>query len=744
MHARNRSPPTAVASLPRTFHVSALQNLSPLPWQVWALPFVASAQSAILRLERLLINSSATFALPPDMCGAAPCGMLLDGLSLLPYAPQLPRPAGPVNYTCPVGSAGARFVKGAVLQNQPSTDLAGMISAWFGSPKAWLQPITARYVVVRAAPGVASVPYVTFSEIAVTVEGAPDLTRANVALYKPVTASSSLPLSPGDTSAPFLSPHLAVDGLAGVAAETSNMLGVSTAPAGVDGTPGGPSVTVDLLARVPVTMIRLTPRSFTCCLGSAEGLTIELWDDPLDQQGLGAGNVSSRQRVAAWVLPNGTAVNGWSDYHALNAGFCLPQDGNLIANGGFEGTSGGPIAPGDEPLDFGWRVLSGSVDMNSIVSPFAGLRSLDLDGDKPGAVAQDVTGMQPARRYRLDWRDAGNWASSTCGNFPDNVPSRSYHIGQFLNSIDGAGRGTQGTITTNKAAGWSEAAPGWQSRSRLVTAPPSGSFTIAFASLSAFPGQSCGMLIDAVSLQPASSASAAPGATFTSLEEASSIDRIDYQFADFSARLPDGDLAWAVPSAATARTMPNATRSGARLLAANGPSAGALWHRGLVDVRRSFTASFLVTIDAADPGAVGGGLTFTLQRSAQELEAIGDPGPGLGADRLVPSVSVLLPDANGKRRLSITTTGNVTTPLCVSPADQSEWSAPYQYQRYDVTVHYAAHAQTLLARVVDSGDSSKQHYVACKLPLAAAGGPGLADLMLDTYALVGLTVSSGR
>src|SRR5437016_13695671 len=76
-----------------------------------------------------------------------------------------------------------------------------------------------------------------------------------------------------------------------------------------------------------------------------------------------------------------------------------PALANLITNGGFEArvvnSSFGyqTIPPGSEASGFGWRVLSGNVDITvngafGIFRSFEGRQFLDLDGTVPGAIAQ--------------------------------------------------------------------------------------------------------------------------------------------------------------------------------------------------------------------------------------------------------------------------------------------------------------------------------------------------------------------
>jgi hypothetical protein len=91
---------------------------------------------------------------------------------------------------------------------------------------------------------------------------------------------------------------------------------------------------------------------------------------------------------------------------------------DLIINAGFE-TPGVTSAllfhtlqPGSEPAGFGWHILSGNVDAVVqgpiyALTAYEGKQFLDLDGTKPGAIAQSFAST-PGEKYVLSFAYANN------------------------------------------------------------------------------------------------------------------------------------------------------------------------------------------------------------------------------------------------------------------------------------------------------------------------------------------------
>ena len=94
-----------------------------------------------------------------------------------------------------------------------------------------------------------------------------------------------------------------------------------------------------------------------------------------------------------------------------------PAQTNLITNGSFEVpivTSGSywNISPGTEPPGFAWQVTAGNVDVQTagiswISKAFDGVQYLDLDGYRPGAVAQSFA-TTPGTEYVFSFAFANN------------------------------------------------------------------------------------------------------------------------------------------------------------------------------------------------------------------------------------------------------------------------------------------------------------------------------------------------
>lgn len=160
----------------------------------------------------------------------------------------------------------------------------------------------------------------------------------------------------------------------------------------------------------------------------------------------------------------------------------------LATNGSFEdGPEPDPNGPGFTVLEAGsaalpgWRVTQGSVDY---IGPYwqhaDGRRSLDLNGNEPGTIAQTLR-TRPGRTYRVTFRLAAN-----C--FGD---------GPTVKTIEVRAAGARGTFSFD-ATGRTYADMGWVTRSWTFTA--TGPETeLEFASRTDAP-PSCGPALDRVSV----------------------------------------------------------------------------------------------------------------------------------------------------------------------------------------------------------------------------------------------------
>lgn len=160
---------------------------------------------------------------------------------------------------------------------------------------------------------------------------------------------------------------------------------------------------------------------------------------------------------------------------------------NLVRNGGFEK----PVVPGGngyiEVFAGGklgpWTVTAGSVDVDaSDWVPAAGAQSLDLAGDQPGAIIQQLN-LPATGTYQIRFKLAGNM---------DCAPARKT-VGVLWN-------GSAVVSKTFNTTPHTPADPGWKSIS--VTVPGfAGPASLAFTNLSA---GSCGAALDAVTVRQVS------------------------------------------------------------------------------------------------------------------------------------------------------------------------------------------------------------------------------------------------
>jgi choice-of-anchor C domain-containing protein len=161
--------------------------------------------------------------------------------------------------------------------------------------------------------------------------------------------------------------------------------------------------------------------------------------------------------------------------------------GELVVNGSFEdGPEPDPAGPGFTVLEAGstavrgWTVTRGSVDH---IGPYwqhaDGRRSLDLNGNEPGAIAQTLrTGA--GVRYRVTFRLAGN----NCGDGPPKAVV-----------VSAAGKRAEFTFD---ATGRNYEDMGWVTKTWEFTATDSETI-LEFASTTEVPA-ACGPALDGVSV----------------------------------------------------------------------------------------------------------------------------------------------------------------------------------------------------------------------------------------------------
>jgi choice-of-anchor C domain-containing protein len=115
------------------------------------------------------------------------------------------------------------------------------------------------------------------------------------------------------------------------------------------------------------------------------------------------------------VRGNGSRTQGPDGGTASRSGNAPTVGPELVTNGGFEdGPEPDPAGPGFTPMVAGstaisgWTVTRGSVDYIGAYWQHAdGRRSVDLNGNEPGAIAQTLR-TRPGRTYRVTFRLAGN------------------------------------------------------------------------------------------------------------------------------------------------------------------------------------------------------------------------------------------------------------------------------------------------------------------------------------------------
>jgi choice-of-anchor C domain-containing protein len=180
---------------------------------------------------------------------------------------------------------------------------------------------------------------------------------------------------------------------------------------------------------------------------------------------------------------------------------------NLVTNGGFEM----PTAANPWTTFFtgngltGWTITSGSIDLiNGYWQPHSGSQSIDLSGNSPGMITQNITTI-PGDSYDLSFWMAGN---------PDIQEVKT--LGVYWNGAE------LGTTYTFDSTGHTHADMGWKE----VTIPglqATGTSTeIGFLDIQP-QSDPCGVALDDISVVPASQSApefptlAVPGAMIVGL-----------------------------------------------------------------------------------------------------------------------------------------------------------------------------------------------------------------------------------
>lgn len=181
---------------------------------------------------------------------------------------------------------------------------------------------------------------------------------------------------------------------------------------------------------------------------------------------------------------SGTSGGGQGGAASANLG---PE---LLTNGSFEdGPEPDPAGPGFTPFEAGstvipgWTVTRGSVDYIGFYWQHAdGKRSIDLNGNEPGAIAQTIR-TTPGRKYRVTFSLAGNF----CGGGEVTLKTL---------TVTAGGNRMEFSFDTN---GRNYEDMGWIARSWEFTANAAET-TLEFASTTEVP-VACGPALDRVSVR---------------------------------------------------------------------------------------------------------------------------------------------------------------------------------------------------------------------------------------------------
>jgi choice-of-anchor C domain-containing protein len=188
------------------------------------------------------------------------------------------------------------------------------------------------------------------------------------------------------------------------------------------------------------------------------------------------------------VRGNGSRTQGPDGGTASRSGNAPTVGPELVTNGGFEdGPEPDPAGPGFTTMFAvttaipGWTVTRGSVDyIGAYWQHAAGRRSVDLNGNEPGAIAQTLR-TRPGRTYRVTFRLAGNCFGGGTGVRTGVVTA-----------------GTARTEFTFDTTGRTYGDMGWATKTWQFTATAAET-PLEFASATTDP-PSCGPALDGVSV----------------------------------------------------------------------------------------------------------------------------------------------------------------------------------------------------------------------------------------------------
>jgi uncharacterized protein DUF642 len=202
------------------------------------------------------------------------------------------------------------------------------------------------------------------------------------------------------------------------------------------------------------------------------------------QHAAGGGGGGGSSFVSAQALTQSILEGGQAPWSAATGRVVISyrQPPNLVHNGGFEKpVVGGFFTTFAAPARLGpWRVTAGSVDVvtSALWPPVAGSQAIDLAGNEPGTIQQQLT-LPSAGTYKIAFKLAGN---------PD--------CGPQVVSVAVLWNGVTARTFSFDTSGHSDGDLGWIGHSLKVSG--AGPVTVGFANVS--PG-SCGATLDAVTLK---------------------------------------------------------------------------------------------------------------------------------------------------------------------------------------------------------------------------------------------------
>lgn len=180
---------------------------------------------------------------------------------------------------------------------------------------------------------------------------------------------------------------------------------------------------------------------------------------------------------------------------ALTASAAAAPGPNLVRDGSFEHPNvDGSLIEFTAPSSFGvaeqpWKVVAGNVDIHGTFQQAEiGNQSLDLNGDRPGTIEQDIP-TAPGQTYLIRFWLAGNPS-----------PACPFSIKRLTVSW----AGSKVVTLSFDITGHSEQDMGWKQHTYMVTAQSSVT-TLRFESLKPNEGdQRCGPMLDRIKVRAVS------------------------------------------------------------------------------------------------------------------------------------------------------------------------------------------------------------------------------------------------